>query len=77
MAMTGRARLRRARLLSSAARLTCRARCAQAALEAGRTELAISLPPGMRFGLFGDPGKQVIGTPGAEPTARRASAAGS
>ena len=49
-----------------AARLTCRSR-RQAALEAGRTELAISLPPGMRFGLFGDPGKQVIGTPGAEP----------
>ena len=47
--------------------LTCRPRRPQAALEAGRTELAISLPPGMRFGLFGDPGKQVIGTHGAEP----------
>ena len=43
------------------------AHAVQVALEAGRTELAISLPPGMRFGLFGDPGKQVIGTPGAEP----------
>ena len=50
-----------------AARLIFRPRRPQAALEAGRTELAISLPPGMRFGLFGDPGKQVIGTPGAEP----------
>ena len=44
----------------------------QAALEAGRTELAISLPPGMRFGLFGEPGKQVIGTPGAEPSLAQA-----
>ena len=67
MAKTGRARL-----LSSAARLIFRPRRPQAALEAGRTELAISLPPGMRFGLFGDPGKQVIGTPGAEPSLAQA-----
>ena len=44
----------------------------QAALAAGKTELAISLPPGMRFGLFGDAGKQVIGTPGAAPSLAQA-----
>jgi len=44
----------------------------QAALAAGKTELAISLPPGMRFGLFGDAGKQVIGTPGASPSLAQA-----
>ena len=44
----------------------------QAALAAGKTELAITLPPGMRFGLFGDAGKQVIGTPGAAPSLAQA-----
>ena len=44
----------------------------QAALAAGKTELAISLPAGMRFGLFGDAGKQVIGTPGAAPSLAQA-----
>jgi len=44
----------------------------QAALAAGKTELAISLPGGMRFGLFGDAGKQVIGTPGAAPSLAQA-----
>ena len=48
MAKTGRARLR---ACVRAARLICGPRRPQAALEAGRTELAISLPPGMRFGL--------------------------
>jgi hypothetical protein len=47
----------------------------QAALAAGETRLAISVPQGFRFGIFGEAGKQTVGTPGAAPslaTAQRA-----
>lgn len=35
----------------------------QAALDAGETQLALTLPADMRFGIFGDPGKMTIGNP--------------
>ena len=41
----------------------------QAALAAGETQLALTLPADMRFGIFGDPGKLTIGNPTAPPTA--------
>ena len=41
----------------------------QAALAAGETQLALTLPADMRFGIFGDPGKLTIGNPTGPPSA--------
>ena len=40
----------------------------QEALAAGERQLSITLPSNMRFGIFGDPGKQTIGSPDAPPS---------
>lgn len=39
-----------------------------AALAVGERQLHITLPPNMRFGIFGDPGKVTIGSPDSPPT---------